>query len=161
MKLNINGKSYDADIEPEMPLLWAVRDEIGLTGTKFGCGIGMCGACSVHLDGRVVRSCVLPVSAAEGHKITTIEGLSGKGVALQRAWISIQVPQCGYCQSGMLMAAADLLEHTPHPDDAAIDAAMTNICRCGTYGRIKEAIQLVANGGASTPIKQSREKKER
>ncbi|RKF49893.1 (2Fe-2S)-binding protein [Paraburkholderia fungorum] len=146
MKLTINGDGYEADIEPEMPLLWAIRDVVGLTGTKFGCGIGACGACSIHLDGQLVRSCILPASSAEGRKITTIEGLSGKGAELQRAWISIQVPQCGYCQSGMLMAATDLLARNPHPDDAAIDAAMANICRCGTYARIKAAIHLVASG---------------
>jgi isoquinoline 1-oxidoreductase alpha subunit len=152
MKLTINGEPREADVEPEMPLLWVIRDELGLTGTKFGCGIGMCGACSIHLDGQLVRSCILPASSAEGRKITTIEGLSGKGGELQRAWISLQVPQCGYCQSGMLMAATDLLTRTPHPDDTAIDAAMTNICRCGTYARIKAAIHLVANGKESSPV---------
>ncbi|NPT43060.1 2Fe-2S iron-sulfur cluster binding domain-containing protein [Paraburkholderia sp. 1N] len=159
MKLTINGDSYEADVEPEMPLLWAIRDEVGLTGTKFGCGIGMCGACSIHLDGQLVRSCILPASSAEGRKVTTIEGLSGKGAELQRAWISVQVPQCGYCQSGMLMAATDLLTRTPHPDDAAIDAAMTNICRCGTYARIKEAIHLVANGKESSPVDKKSQRK--
>lgn len=149
MKLTINGNGYEADVEPEMPLLWAIRDVVGLTGTKFGCGIGACGACSIHLDGQLVRSCTLPASSAEGRRITTIEGLSGKGAELQRAWISLQVPQCGYCQSGMLMAATDLLTRNPHPDDVAIDAAMTNICRCGTYARIKAAIHLVASGKES------------
>ncbi|MDE1005512.1 MAG: (2Fe-2S)-binding protein [Paraburkholderia fungorum] len=149
MKLTINGNGYEADVEPEMPLLWAIRDVVGLTGTKFGCGIGACGACSIHLDGQLVRSCTLPASSAEGRTITTIEGLSGRGAELQRAWISLQVPQCGYCQSGMLMAATDLLIRNPHPDDAAIDAAMTNICRCGTYARIKAAIHLVASGKES------------
>jgi isoquinoline 1-oxidoreductase alpha subunit len=150
MKLTINSHSYDVDVEPEMPLLWVIRDEIGLTGTKFGCGMGICGACSIHLDGQVVRSCVLPVSAAQNRKITTIEGLRGKGTALQAEWVASQVPQCGYCQSGMLMAAADLLTRIPHPDDAAIDAAMTNICRCGTYARIKEAIHRVASGKSAS-----------
>lgn len=149
MKLTINGNGYEADVEPEMPLLWAIRDVVGLTGTKFGCGIGACGACSIHLDGQLVRSCTLPASSAEGRTITTIEGLSGRGAELQRAWISLQVPQCGYCQNGMLMAATDLLIRNPHPDDAAIDAAMTNICRCGTYARIKAAIHLVASGKES------------
>ncbi|QBR02637.1 (2Fe-2S)-binding protein [Paraburkholderia pallida] len=149
MKVTINDKPYDVDVEPEMPLLWVIRDEIGLTGTKFGCGMGICGACSIHLDGEVVRSCVLPASAAENRKITTIEGLKGKGPQLQAQWIASQVPQCGYCQSGMLMAAADLLARNPHPDDAAIDAAMTNICRCGTYARVKEAIRRVAGGNGT------------
>ena len=150
MKLTINSHSYDVDVEPEMPLLWVIRDEIGLTGTKFGCGIGLCGACSIHLDGQVVRSCVLPASAAQNRQITTIEGLRGKGTALQAEWVASQVPQCGYCQSGMLMAATDLLTRIPHPDDAAIDAAMTNICRCGTYARIKEAIRRVASGKSAS-----------
>jgi isoquinoline 1-oxidoreductase subunit alpha len=165
MKLTINGAKYEVDVEPEMPLLWVIRDEIGLTGTKFGCGIGMCGACSIHMDGQLVRSCIVPASSVEGRTITTIEGLLEKGVELQRAWIDLQVPQCGYCQSGMLMSAADLLNHNAHPDDAAIDAAMTNICRCGTYSRIREAIHRVVSEGeslsarkkiAQTEIKRSR-----
>ncbi|NPT59769.1 (2Fe-2S)-binding protein [Paraburkholderia elongata] len=151
MNLNINGKAYDVDVEPEMPLLWVIRDVVGLTGTKFGCGIGMCGACSVHLDGQVVRSCVMPASTAQGKKLTTIEGLTGKGVDLQKAWVALQVPQCGYCQSGMLMAASALLTRTPVPDDAAIDEAMSNICRCGTYARIRRAIHAVSGAGTSKP----------
>ena len=150
MNLDINGKTYDVDVEPDMPLLWVIRDVIGLTGTKFGCGIGMCGACSIHFDGQVVRSCVMPASAAEGKKLTTIEGLTGKGVDLQKAWVALQVPQCGYCQSGMLMAAADLLARNPVPDDKAIDEAMTNICRCGTYARIRHAIHTVSG---AKPVK--------
>jgi len=151
MRLTINGSSYEADVEPEMPLLWVLRDELGLTGTKFGCGVGICGACSIHLDGQVVRSCVLPVSAAAQRTITTIEGLTGKGAELQAAWVANQVPQCGYCQSGMLMAAADLLVRIPHPDAAAIDAGITNICRCGTYARVKEAVLRIANSDSPSP----------
>lgn len=146
MKVTVNDKPYEVDVEPEMPLLWVIRDEIGLTGTKFGCGMGICGACSIHLDGQLVRSCVLPASAAQNRKVTTIEGLKGNGAQLQAQWVVSQVPQCGYCQSGILMAATDLLTRNPRPDDTAIDAAMTNICRCGTYARVKEAIRKVANG---------------
>lgn len=151
MNLNINRKVYDVDVEPEMPLLWVIRDVIGLTGTKFGCGIGMCGACSIHFDGEVVRSCVMPASAAQGKKLTTIEGLTGKGVELQKAWVALQVPQCGYCQSGMLMAATALLARNPVPDDAAIDEAMSNICRCGTYARIRLAIHTASGAKALKP----------
>jgi isoquinoline 1-oxidoreductase alpha subunit len=139
MQLKINGKTVDLAIETEMPLLWAIRDEVGLTGTKFGCGVAQCGACTVLLDGEPVRSCSVPSGAAVGRKVTTIEGLGGKS-ALQKAWIAQQVPQCGYCQSGMLMAATALLARKPHPSDADIDAAITNLCRCGTYPRIKAAI---------------------
>ena len=146
MKLSINGKNTELDVEPDMPLLWAIRDEAGLTGTKFGCGVAICGACTVLLDGQAVRSCSIPSSAAVSRKITTIEGLSGKS-ALQKAWIEQQVPQCGYCQSGMLMAATALLARKPHPTNEDIDAAMTNICRCGTYPRIREAIHQVAKLG--------------
>ena len=146
MQLNLNGKTVSLDIETDMPLLWAIRDEAGLTGTKFGCGVAMCGACTVLLDGEPVRSCSLPSSAAVGRKITTIEGLRGTS-ALQKAWIAKQVPQCGYCQSGMLMAATALLARKPHPTDADIDAAITNLCRCGTYPRIKAAIHESAQLG--------------
>ena len=143
MQLKINGKAIDLEIETDMPLLWAIRDEVGLTGTKFGCGVAQCGACTVLLDGEPVRSCSVSSGAAVGRKITTIEGLGGKS-ALQKAWIAKQVPQCGYCQSGMLMAATALLARKPHPSDADIDAAITNVCRCGTYPRIKSAIKAAA-----------------
>ena len=142
VSLKVNGRSHELDIEPDMPLLWALRDEIGLTGAKFGCGVAACGACTVHVDGVAVRSCVTPVGAATG-EITTIEGLAGTGqglTPLQAAWIQQQVPQCGYCQSGMLMAVSALLKTKPKPTDADIDAAITNICRCGTYPRIRAAI---------------------
>ncbi|MDX2193882.1 MAG: (2Fe-2S)-binding protein [Gemmatimonadales bacterium] len=144
--LLVNGRRLDLAIPPEMPLLWALRDVAGLTGTKFGCGIGMCGACTVHLDGEPVRSCQLPVSAAEGKAVTTIEGLSPDGThPLQVAWVEAQVPQCGYCQSGQIMSAAALLRKTPKPTDADIDAAMSgNLCRCGTYQRIRGAIHKAA-----------------
>jgi isoquinoline 1-oxidoreductase alpha subunit len=143
--LNVNGKQVTVDVEPEMPLLWVLRDELGLTGTKYGCGIAMCGACTVHLDGQPTRSCVMPVSAVEGKKITTIEALSQDGNhRVQKAWVKLQVPQCGYCQSGMIMAAAALLEQNKNPSDADIDAAITNICRCGTYARVREAIHVAA-----------------
>ena len=143
--LVVNGKEHKVDVSPDMPLLWVLRDVVGLTGTKYGCGMALCGACTVHLDGEPVRSCVLPVSAAEGKKIVTIEGLSPKGEhPVQTAWIEHQVPQCGYCQSGMVMAAAALLAKTPKPTDADIDAGITNICRCGTYVRIRAAIHTAA-----------------
>ena len=143
--LNVNGKQVSVDVEPDMPLLWVLRDELGLTGTKYGCGIAMCGACTVHVDGQPMRSCVMPVSAVEGKKITTIEALSKDGThPVQKAWVQLQVPQCGYCQSGMIMAAAALLEQNKNPSDADIEAAMTNICRCGTYARVREAIHLAA-----------------
>ena len=140
-ELNVNGKSRSVDVDPDTPLLWALREELELTGTKFGCGMAVCGACTVHIDGAAVRSCVFPVSAVTGKKVTTIEGLSATPQAgLQQAWIAEQVPQCGYCQSGMLMAAAALLAVKPKPRDADIDAAVTNLCRCGTYNRVKRAI---------------------
>lgn len=143
--LNVNGRSVVVDVEPEMPLLWVLRDQLGLTGTKYGCGIAMCGACTVHLDGEPVRSCVMPVSAVEGRKVTTIEALSPAGThPVQKAWVQLQVPQCGYCQSGMIMAASALLAQTPQPTDAQIDAAITNICRCGTYARVRAAVHLAA-----------------
>ena len=145
MQLQINGQIHEVDVEPDMPLLWVIRDIVGLTGTKFGCGIAQCGACTVHLDGEPVRSCVLPVSGAEGRNITTIEGLSADSShPVQQAWIKHQVPQCGYCQSGQIMAAAALLEKNVTPSDAEIDASMSNICRCGTYKRIRAAIHDVA-----------------
>lgn len=143
----VNGKPVSFNAEPDTPLLWAIREELGMTGTKFGCGIAACGACSVHVDGVVTRSCSVSVSDVAGKSITTIEGLSGADGtlhALQAAWIAHQVPQCGYCQSGQLMAAAALLAATPKPTDAQIDEAMTNICRCGTYPRIRAAIHAAA-----------------
>jgi isoquinoline 1-oxidoreductase alpha subunit len=144
--LTINGKAHNIDVEPETPLLWAIREQVGLTGTKYGCGIAQCGACTVHMDGVPVRSCGIPVSAAAGKKITTIEGLAagGKLNKVQQAWLAHDVPQCGYCQSGMIMAATALLAKTPHPTDAQIDAAMTNICRCGTFQQVREAIHAAA-----------------
>lgn len=144
--LTINNKSYQVDASPDMPLLWAIRDLAGLTGTKFGCGMALCGACTVHLDGSPIRSCSFPVAGAAGKKITTIEGLSeGVGQAVQKAWIELQVPQCGYCQSGQIMSATALLKNKPKPTDADIDAAMQgNLCRCGTYQRIRSAIHRAA-----------------
>lgn len=143
--LNVNGKQVNVDVEPEMPLLWVLRDELGLTGSKYACGIAACGACTVYVDGQPVRACVMPASAMEGKKITTIEGLSPDGShPVQKAWVKLQVPQCGFCQSGMIMAAAALLKETKKPTDAQIDAAMSNICRCGTYVRVREAIHLAA-----------------
>ena len=143
--LNVNGKDVNVDVEADMPLLWVLRDELGLRGTKYGCGIAACGACTVHMDGQPVRACVMPVSAVEGKKISTIEALSSDGShPVQKAWVQLQVPQCGYCQSGQIMAAAALLSTNKKPSDADIDSAMTNICRCGTYVRIREAIHLAA-----------------
>jgi len=146
VRLTVNGKVHDLDVPDEMPLLWAIRDVIGLTGTKFGCGIAACGACTVHLDGAAVRTCVLPVKSAVGHQITTIEGLAplDKPHPIQVAWVAENVPQCGYCQSGQIMAASALIARKPHPTDADIDVAMTNICRCGCYPRIKSAIKSAA-----------------
>jgi isoquinoline 1-oxidoreductase alpha subunit len=139
--LNVNGKRLLTDAEPDTPLLWVLREQLKLTGTKFGCGVAACGACTVNIDGGAVRSCSFPISAAGDRAITTIEGLSpDRSHALQRAWIAEQVPQCGYCQPGMLMAANALLRDVPHPSDADIDAAITNICRCGTYTRVRRAI---------------------
>ena len=145
--LTVNGQQHQIDVEPDMPLLWALRSEIGLTGTKYGCGIAQCGACTVLMDGQPVRSCMLAVSSAEGRQIITIEGLSQNGTLnkVQQAWIAEDVPQCGYCQSGQIMSATALLNRTPKPDDADIDAAMAgNICRCGTYVRIRRAIHRAA-----------------
>ena len=145
VELTVNEKRHSVDVNPEMPLLWVLRDVIGLTGTKYGCGMALCGACTVHLDGEAVRACVLPVSAAVGKKVLTIEGLSPNGThPVQKAWIAEQVPQCGYCQPGMVMAAAALLKKKPTPTDADIDAEITNICRCGTYTRIRKAIHAAA-----------------
>jgi isoquinoline 1-oxidoreductase alpha subunit len=154
-ELNVNGKLVKVDADPAMPLLWVLRDLLNMTGTKFGCGVAACGACTVLVDGEAVRSCVVPVSAAAGKRIRTIEGLARSAAAggehpLQKAWIAEQVPQCGYCQSGMLMASAALLERNPSPTDADIDAAITNICRCGTYQRVRAAVHRAAkdiNGG--------------
>ena len=143
--LNVNGRQVNVDVEPDMPLLWVLRDELGLTGTKYGCGIAMCGACTVHVDGQPMRSCVMPAASMEGRKIVTIEGLSPNGShPVQKAWVRLQVPQCGYCQSGMIMAAAALLDEVKNPTDTQINDAMSNICRCGTYARVREAIHLVA-----------------
>jgi isoquinoline 1-oxidoreductase alpha subunit len=145
-RLTINGKAHDLDVDPGTPLLWAIREWAGLTGTKYGCGIAMCGACTVHMDGKAVRSCVLPVAAAVGTQITTIEGLAS-GSALhqvQQAWVEHEVPQCGYCQAGMIMAVAALLRETPKPTDADIDKTITNICRCGTFQQVREAIHAAA-----------------
>ena len=148
--LNVNGRAMQADVEPDTPLLWTLRDALGLTGTKFGCGMAQCGACTVHLDGEPIRSCVTPVSAVGSKKVTTIEGLSPDGGhPVQQAWVAEQVPQCGYCQSGQVMAAAALLAKNPKPTDDDIDKAMVgNICRCGTYQRIRAAIHAAADGGA-------------
>jgi isoquinoline 1-oxidoreductase alpha subunit len=146
--LTVNGKQQSIEVEPEMPLLWALRETLGLTGTKFGCGIAACGACTVHLDGRAVRSCTLPVSFADGKSVTTIEGLANDGTLhkVQQAWVAHQVPQCGYCQSGMIMAVAGFLAQNAVPSDDEIDAAITNICRCGTFARVRTAIQELARG---------------
>jgi isoquinoline 1-oxidoreductase subunit alpha len=141
VSITVNGRPHQLDVEPEMPLLWVLRDEIGLTGTKFGCGIAQCGACTVHVNGEAMRSCSVPVGTIEGANITTIEGLSPDSAhAVQQAWLAEDVPQCGYCQSGQIMAAAAFLATNPNPSDADIDAGITNICRCGTYERIRRAI---------------------
>jgi isoquinoline 1-oxidoreductase subunit alpha len=145
-RLTINGKTHDVNVSPSTPLLWAIREQVGLTGTKYGCGVAVCGACTVHLDGNAVRSCVTPVSAAVGKKITTIEGLASGSTLhkVQQAWLDNEVPQCGYCQAGMIMAAAALLRAKPKPTDADIDAGITNICRCGTFQQVREAIHAAA-----------------
>ena len=151
MKLNINGRVHEADVEPDMPLLWALRDEHDIKGPKFGCGVAQCGACTVLLNGEPVRSCSYPVSAAASQKVVTIEGLANKNGtlhAVQQAWIDHEVPQCGYCQGGQILTAVALLKKKPKPTDEDIDAAMSNICRCGTYARMRQAIHAVANKGA-------------
>jgi len=146
MQLNVNGKSHEVDVEPSTPLLWVIREQVGLTGTKYGCGVAQCGACTVHIDGTAARSCAIPVSAAAGKKITTIEGLaSGKVLhKVQKAWVDHEVPQCGYCQAGMIMAVAALLNSKPKPTNADIDATITNICRCGTFQQVRAAIHAAA-----------------
>ena len=144
--LNVNGTNHEVNADPNTPLLWVLRENLGLTGTKYGCGIAQCGACTVHIDGEAVRSCSLPVSAVEGKAITTIEGLAQNGVLhkVQKAWIDNDVPQCGYCQCGMIMAVAALLKEKPKPTDADIDTSITNICRCGTFQQVREAIHMAA-----------------
>ena len=146
-RLTINGTAHEIDVDPNTPLLWAIRENVGLTGTKYGCGIAQCGACTVHIDGVATRSCGVLVSDAVGKQITTIEGLAANGVLhqVQKAWIAHDVPQCGYCQSGMIMAVAALLKEKPKPTDADIDAAITNICRCGTFQQVREAVHMAAN----------------
>ena len=145
ISIMVNGERREVDVAPDTPLLWVLRDELNLTGTKFGCGVAQCGCCTVHLDGVATRTCVLPVSQAVGKQIHTVESLSSDNShRIQQAWIAEQVPQCGYCQSGQIMAATALLNKTPHPTDAQIDQAMTNICRCGTYGRIRAAVHRAA-----------------
>ena len=145
-RLTINGKSMEVTVDPSTPLLWAIREQVGLTGTKYGCGIAQCGACTIHLDGMAVRSCVVPVAAAEGKQVTTIEGVAANGVLtkVQQAWLEYEVPQCGYCQAGMIMAVAALLKDKPKPTDADIDAGITNICRCGTFQQVREAVHAAA-----------------
>ena len=146
-RITVNGRLHEVDVDPDTPLLWVLRDTLGMGGTKYGCGIAQCGACTVHLDGVATRSCALPVGAIEGKAVTTIEGLAPNGTLhrVQKAWVDHDVPQCGYCQSGMIMAVAALLKATPNPTDAEIDAAITNICRCGTYQRIRAAIHAAAS----------------
>ena len=146
ISLNVNGKVHNVNVEPDTPLLWVLREQLGLTGTKYGCGIAQCGSCTVHINGEAVRSCALSVSSAQGKTIRTVEALASSGqlTKLQKAWVEHQVPQCGYCQSGMVMAATALLEMNPKPSDADIDAAMTNICRCGTYQEVRRAIRSVS-----------------
>ena len=154
--LNVNGRARTIDVEPEMPLLWVLRGELGLPGTKYGCGMALCGACTVHVDGQPVRSCAMPVSEAVGKKVVTIEGVTEQGLnRIQRAWIEHEVPQCGYCQTGMIMAATALLARNPHPSDAEIDAAMTNLCRCGTYLRIRKAIHAAAEDARARPVRKA------
>jgi isoquinoline 1-oxidoreductase alpha subunit len=146
-RLTVNGKAHDVTVEPTTPLLWVLREQVGLTGTKYGCGIAQCGACTVHVNGEAVRSCSLPVSEAEGKQITTIEGLAQNGTLhkVQKAWVDNDVPQCGYCQTGMIMAVAALLKDKPKPSDADIDKTITNICRCGTFQQVREAIHAAAS----------------
>lgn len=146
IRLTVNGRTHNVDADPSTPLLWVIREQLGLTGTKYGCGVALCGACTVHMDGAPVRSCALPVSAAAGKQITTIEGLAAGGVLhkVQRAWLDHEVPQCGYCQAGMIMAVAAFLKEKPRPTDAEIDAGITNICRCGTFQEVRAAIHAAA-----------------
>ena len=153
MKLNVNGRVHDVDVEPDMPLLWVLRDVLNMAGTKYGCGIAQCGACTVHLDGEAARSCVMPVGSIGAKKVVTIEGLAKPGLhRVQKAWIEHEVPQCGYCQTGMIMSAAALLAKKPKPNDADIENAMTNMCRCGTYARVRVAIHsLAGNKVAAAP----------
>ena len=154
LKLNVNGRTHSVDVEPEMPLLWVLRGELGLEGTKYGCGVGLCGACTVHVNGEAVRSCALAVSEVVGKKIVTIEGLSARGLhRVQKAWIEHEVPQCGYCQPGMMMATAALLAKNPKPSDSDIDAGITNLCRCGTYARVRKAIHALAEGSGTAGAK--------
>ena len=154
LKLHVNGKLHQVDVEPEMPLLWVLRDHLGLLGAKYGCGVALCGACTVHVDGAAIRSCTMPASAAVGKRVLTIEGLSASGLhPLQKAWIEHEVPQCGYCQTGMIMSAAALLTKNPAPSDADIDKTMTNLCRCGTYSRVREAIHAAAKTMPSAAAK--------
>jgi isoquinoline 1-oxidoreductase alpha subunit len=150
LQLNVNGRVRTVDVEPEMPLLWVLRDELGLPGTKYSCGIAVCGACTVLIDGQPVRTCTLPASAAVGKKVLTIEGLSAKGLhRVQQAWIDHEVPQCGYCHTGIIMVAVALLEKNPRPTDNDIDAAITNLCRCGTYARVRKALRALAAESAA------------
>ena len=146
-RLTVNGKAHDIAVDPDTPLLWVLREQLGMTGTKFGCGIAACGACTVHIDGQAVRSCSMPISQVEGKKITTIEGLADNGVLhrVQQAWVDLDVPQCGYCQSGMIMAVSALLKNKPKPTDADIDQAITNICRCGTFQQVRAAIHAAVS----------------
>ena len=154
LKLHVNCKLHQVDVEPEMPLLWVLRDHLGLLGAKYGCGVALCGACTVHVDGAAIRSCTMPASAAVGKRVVTIEGLSASGLhPLQEAWIEHEVPQCGYCQTGMIMSAAALLTKNPAPSDADIDKTMTNLCRCGTYSRVREAIHAAAKTMPSAAAK--------
>ncbi len=154
LTLNVNGRTRTVDVEPEMPLLWVLRDHLELPGTKYGCGIAACGACTVHVDGDAVRSCTMPVSAAVGRKIVTIEGLSAKGLhRIQKAWIEHEVPQCGYCQTGIIMSAAALLAKIPTPTDEDIDRTMTNLCRCGTYARVRKAIHALGGQNVAPAAK--------
>jgi isoquinoline 1-oxidoreductase alpha subunit len=149
LKLNVNGTLHEVDVEPDMPLLWVLRDHLALPGAKYGCGVAQCGACTVLVDGAAVRSCAMTAAAAVGRKVVTIEGLAADGLhAVQQAWVEHEVPQCGYCQTGMIMSAVALLKDKPRPTDGEIDAAMTNLCRCGTYTRVREAIHAVAGNAA-------------
>lgn len=153
LELTVNGRRQTVDVEPEMPLLWVLRDHLGLLGTKYGCGVALCGACTVHVNGEPARSCTLPASSAVGKKVVTIEALAAETLhPVQKAWIEHEVPQCGYCQTGMIMSAAALLAKKPNPTDADIDATMTNLCRCGTYGRVRKAIHAMA----ASPVAPSR-----